>query len=59
MNFKYEYVINGASHSEQKVSADSYGLSDGFFNFMDSDKVKVFSVRADKVATIQRTDAAK
>lgn len=58
MNFKYEYVINGESHSEKKVSADSYVLNDGFFNFLDADEVKVFSARADKVATIQRTDAA-
>ena len=59
MTHRYEYTINEGLNGQRKVSANSYTFADGYFHFLDGDKTKVFSIRADKVSTIQRADATK
>ena len=60
MAYKYVFTINEGlndPNSHESVPVNSYTFADGYFHFLDSDKTKAFSIRADMVSTIQRADA--
>lgn len=47
------YKINSGFSDERTVEASSYGIQDGYFHFSDADKTRVFSMKADRVATVE------
>lgn len=51
------YKINGGFGDERTVEAASYGLQEGYFHFSEADKSRVFSIKAERVNTIERVNA--
>lgn len=52
-----KYKINGGYDDERTVEAASYNFQDGYFHFSDADKSRVFSIKAERVHTIERIEA--
>lgn len=49
------FIINENTPHSIEVEAEKYGFGDGFVNFT-TDKARVFSIAADRAATIRRLD---
>lgn len=55
----HEYIINSGAKDERTITADGYGLSDGYFHFTEGSSKRVFSIHAQGVTTVELKDDKK
>lgn len=49
----HEYIINSGAKDERTITADGYGLSDGYFHFTEGSSKRVFTIHAQGVTTVE------
>ncbi|BCW59580.1 hypothetical protein [Arthrobacter sp. StoSoilB20] len=52
-----KFTINKGFDEEQTVEAETYGIQDGYFHFADEERKRVFSIRTERVATVERAQS--